>query len=302
MNKKRGIILVLLTAIISGFSIFINKFGVQESNPYLFAFAKNTIVALFLFSLIILTTQFNKLKELKKKDWINLSLVGLLGGSIPFLLFFKGLQLTTSSSGSFMHKTIFIFVIFFSLFFLREKLNKYIFIPAILLLVGNFLILKLNSFTFSYGELLILIAAIFWAGEFVLSKHLLKRLESNIVGFGRMFFGSLFILIFLLSTNQPMEFNLEQAGWIFITSIFLFLYVLTWYNGLKHINVTTASCILLLGSPITTILSFVFLGSVISLTQVVGILLISLGIVLIVYLNPISKMNEHVIPNLGFRN
>jgi drug/metabolite transporter (DMT)-like permease len=284
--KKRGIVLVLLTAIISGFSIFLNKFGVSGINPYIFTFAKNVLVATFILSIVLLSTQLKQIKKLTKKDWLNLSFVGLLGGSIPFLLFFKGLQLTTGASGAFVHKTMFIFVAILALTFLKEKLNKTIFLAAILLLVGNFLLLKLDTFAFTTGEVFILLATLFWAAEFTLSKHLLKKMSSNVVAFGRMFFGSLFILIFLLSTSQLSlitTVTLNQFSWILITSVFLLFYVLTWYGGLKHIKVTTAASILLLGSPITTLLSMLFLGSTVTVLQLVGVLSISIGIFLVVY-------------------
>ncbi|MAG78248.1 hypothetical protein CL616_02680 [archaeon] len=284
--KKRGIVLVLLTAIISGFSIFLNKFGVSGINPYIFTFAKNILVATFILSIVLLTTQFKQIKKLTKKQWLNLSLIGLLGGSIPFLLFFKGLQLTSGASGAFIHKTMFIFVAILALTFLKEKLNKTIFIAAILLLFGNFLLLKLNTFSFTTGEILILTATLFWAAEFTLSKHLLKKVSANIVAFGRMFFGSLFILVFLASTSQIQliqSITLNQFSWILTTSVFLLFYVLTWYNGLKHVKVTTATSILLLGSPITTLLSIVFLGSTVTILQLVGLISISTGIFLIVY-------------------
>tara|TARA_Y100000310_G_scaffold265358_2_gene276375 strand:- start:8137 stop:9042 length:906 start_codon:yes stop_codon:yes gene_type:complete len=286
MDKKRGIILVLLTAIISGFSIFINKLGVTGINPYIFTFAKNTLVALFLFSIIILAYQYKKLKQLKLKQWFQLSLVGLLGGSIPFLLFFKGLTLTSGATGAFIHKIMFVFVAILAVTLLKEKLNKALFIAAILLLTGNLLLLKLTALTFTTGELLILIATIFWAAEFTLSKHLLKNIEPNIVAFGRMFFGSLFILAFLATTSKLSlitTITLNQFSWIIITAVFLLLYVFTWYNGLKQIKVTTATCILLLGSPITTILSSIFLQTTITFTQILGITLISAGVIITIY-------------------
>tara|TARA_Y100000310_G_C20548870_1_gene747005 strand:- start:171 stop:1067 length:897 start_codon:yes stop_codon:yes gene_type:complete len=283
---KKGVLLVLLTAIISGFSIFLNKFGVQGINPYIFTFAKNTLVAIFLLSIILFTTQYKKIVKLKPKQWLQLSFVGLLGGSIPFLLFFKGLQLTSGASSSFIHKTMFIFAAILALTFLKEKLNKIVILSAILLLIGNFFLLKLTAFTFTTGELLILIATIFWASEFTLSKHLLKTISANIVAFGRMFFGSIFILIYLTFTNQIQTITtttFSQFSWIVITSLFLLFYVLTWYNGLKQVKLTTATCILLLGSPITTLLSFIFLDAIITLEQVFGITLISLGVIFIIY-------------------
>ena len=284
--KKRGIVLVLLTAIISGFSIFINKFGVSGMNPYVFTFLKNSVVAVLLVSIIVLAFQFKHFKKLKRNDWFKLGLIGLLGGSIPFLLFFKGLQLTSGATGAFVHKTMFIFAAILALTFLKEKLNKTVIIAAVLLLIGNFLLLNLTSFSFGVGEGLILLATVFWAGEFTLSKHVLKELPSNVVAFGRMFFGSLFILAFLGITGEVSaigSISLAQFGWVLVTSIFLLFYVLTWYGGLKHVKVSTATSILLLGSPITTLLSIVFLDAVVSFTQVLGGSFISLGVFLIVY-------------------
>jgi len=284
--KKRGIVLVLLTAIISGFSIFINKFGVSGMNPYVFTFLKNSVVAVLLVSIIVLAFQFKHFKKLGKKDWLNLGLIGLLGGSIPFLLFFKGLQLTSGASGAFIHKTLFVFATILALTFLKEKLNKTVIIAAVLLLIGNFLLLNLTSFSFGIGEGLILLATVFWAGEFTLSKKVLEELPSNVVAFGRMFFGSLFILAFLGITGEVSaigSISLAQFGWVLVTSIFLLFYVLTWYGGLKHVKVSTATSILLLGSPITTLLSLVFLDAVVSFTQVLGVTFISLGVFLIVY-------------------
>ena len=83
---KKGAWLVLATAIISGFAIFLNAFGVKGINPYLFTGTKNLLVAVFLLSTILLFKQFKELRKLERKDWLNLGLIGLTGGSIPFLL------------------------------------------------------------------------------------------------------------------------------------------------------------------------------------------------------------------------
>ena len=111
--ERKGTILVLTTAVISGFSIFINKFGVKEFDPYLFTWLKNSFVALFLLGLIIGVREVEELKRLQRKDWLLLSAIGLVGGAIPFLLFFKGLSLTTGANASFVHKTMFVYVAFF---------------------------------------------------------------------------------------------------------------------------------------------------------------------------------------------
>lgn len=279
---KKGVAFALSTAIISGVSIFVNAFGVKGINPYLFTFLKNIIVAVFLFSLILLFKNLNSLKRLKFKDYRILILIGLIGGSIPFLLFFKGLQLTTAGESSFIHKTMFVFVSILAVIFLREKLSKKIIIPTLILLVGNFLLLSLNNFSLSFGNVLIFIATLFWSVEIIIAKKALKKLNSDIVAFGRMFFGSLFILLFLGFTNQISlikTINYSNIGWIIITSLFLLGYVFTWYKALKFTKASIATSILLIGSVITTLLDLIFLQKVVNIYQLTGIILLVLGVI-----------------------
>lgn len=300
LNKKTGLMFIFFTAIISGFSIFINKFGVSDINSNIFTFSKNIIVAIFLFAIILFLNEFKSLTKLKTKDWLKLAIIGFVGGSIPFLLFFRGLQLTSGATSAFIHKTMFIYVIILAMIFLKEKLNKKVLIPAALLLIGNFLILNinpLNLFNLNYGSLLIFIATLFWATENIISKHVLKELTSVQVAFGRMFFGSLFILIFLFFTNELKlisTLNLPQLSWILISSIFLFLYVFTWYSGLKYVKVSTATSILLLGSPITTLLSYIFIGITLTLNEALGILFLIIGIVSFVLLAETVKKTQPI--------
>jgi len=297
MKGKKGLWLVLGTAIISGVSVFINKFGVSSIDSSLFTGAKNIIVALFLFSLILLAKDFKKLKELTRQDYTKLLLIGLVGGSIPFLLFFKGLQLTTAAQGSFIQKTMFVWAGVLALAFLKEKLDKGVVIGAVLLLAGNFLLLKLNNFVFSTGDLLILAATLLWSAETIISKQALKRIDSKIVAWGRMFFGSLIILAFLAVTNKLSligTITSAQFIWILVTSAFLLGYVLTWYSGLKEIKVTVATSILLIGSVITTTLDLVW-GVRITAPQIIGSMLLVVGVAFILGLTTILKKFQSIL-------
>jgi len=286
MSYKRGILLVFITAVISGFSIFINKFAVSGIDPFVFTFSKNIFVALPLFSLIIAFKEIKALKMLKRNQWFNLAVVGLIGGSIPFLLFFKGLSIISSANASFIHKTMFVFVAVLAMLFIKEKLNKGFFLAAVLLLVGNFLLLKFVWAGIGLGDILILFATIFWAGENVLSKHLLADITPRVLAFARMFFGSLFILVFLLFTggiSSMATMRLNHWLWVLVTSILLFGYVITWYTGLKEIEVSLATSILLLGSVITTLLNIVFFNSIVSMAQAIGMATLAFGAFLVVF-------------------
>lgn len=295
MNQK-GLMLVLGTAIISGFSIFLNKYSVSVINPYIFTWLKNILVAIFLSTIILGTKNWPVLKNLTKKQWGLLLIIGLVGGSIPFLLFFKGLSLTNSAQGAFIHKTMFIYVAVLASIFLKENIDKKFLIGGLLLIFGNLLLLKNFSFSLNQGAALIFLATIFWAVENIISKYALKNLPGAIVGWGRMFFGSLFILIFLMSAGQLSLINqltLKQFIWIIVTSIILLGYVITWYTGLKHIPVSQAAVILILGSPITTLLNLISGGSVSPKEIMAGVLIIS-GIIFVLGLSRILELTKKI--------
>jgi len=153
-------------------------------------------------------------------------------------------------------------------------------------------LLKMNNFSLTSGDWLILAATLLWSIETIISKKALENINSKIVAWGRMFFGSLIILVFLAATNKIfliMTLTSSQLGWIIITSIFLFGYVLTWYSGLKHIKATVATSILLLGSVITTALDLAFSKLTINTAQSLGMVLLILGVASIIGFTTILK-------------
>jgi drug/metabolite transporter (DMT)-like permease len=293
-----ALVYVFLTAIISGFSIFINKFGVAGINSSVFTFSKNVVVALMLLSLIALAGELGKFRALSKKHWGKLLAIGFFGGSIPFLLFFAGLQLTTAANATFIHKLMFIFVVILATVLLKERLSKKIFIASVLLIAGNFLLFNFNL-TFGIGEYMILLATLFWAVETVISKHALNELSPRTVAFGRMFFGSLFILGYLGLTGETAlitTLTLEQLAWVFLTASFLFLYVFTWYTGLKSVKASLATSILLLGTVITSVLNFTFSGQNMTWETAVGIFLILMGVMMLIGASECLSSMKSIVP------
>jgi len=294
---KKGLIFAFFTALVSGFSIFVNKFGLKESDPFVFTGMKNIAVVVFLISAIILLGEIGELRRLSAKQWGKLTLIGLFGGSIPFLLFFKGLSMTSAATGSFIHKTMFVFVTMGAVIFLKERAEKPFIIGAVLLLAGNALLLKLSSFSLNTGDLLILIATLLWSVENIISKHALKEISSRVVAFGRMAIGFLFILLFWAFTGRietALSLTMPQLSWILLTSAFLFLYVISWYYALQKLKASVATSILLLGSPITTLLSMAFLGADVTIGQAFGMLMIVAGIVMAVWFTQISNLFRYI--------
>jgi len=167
---------------------------------------------------------------------------------------------------------------------------------TILLLIGTYFMVR-PDIKLSDGIILVLISVIFWSVEYLLSKKLLskasKDISGNIVAWGRMFFGSFFILLFLFATGKSSmiwSMNLGQYYWIIISSVLLLLYVITFYNGLKGTTLIKATAILTLGGPVTVILSWMMNGYVVTLFDALGIILTLLGVLLIAYYGSLVRL------------
>lgn len=272
----------LATAVISGFSIFANKFGVAGINPGAYALARGALVAMLLAAVMLAFGSWRQLKQLSRKQWLLLATVGLVGGCIPFLLFFQGLQLTQAAQASFIHKTMFAFVAAISIIALKEKPSVKTLAAAGLLLAGNFIFLQLSTPTWDYGSLLILTATVLWAGENVLSKRLLAEIKPDVLAFGRMAFGAAFTATWLATTgeiNLASNITALQWQWIAATSLLLLLYVTTWYRALSRLNATLATSVLLLGAPITAALNYAYAGAAVTPLQTAGAAMLAVGII-----------------------
>ncbi|MFH0852743.1 MAG: DMT family transporter [bacterium] len=282
MNKK-GLLLVFFTAVISGFSIFINKYGISGTDPYIFTFLKNVMVAVVLSGFVLLAKEWRQLAKLTKKQWLILVTIGFVGGGLAFLLFFKGLSITSAAQGSFVHKTMFVYTMVLAAIFLREKIRKEMIIGGLLILAGNLLALKTLNLSFNRGDFYVFLATLLWAAESIISKYVLRDLSAKIVAWGRMFFGAVLILIFLAANGQLAmigHISFEQTLWIEITSLILFGYVITWYSGLKYVSVSAAASVLILGSPITIFLAFAATGKI-SFGEIISSGLIMSGLAMI---------------------
>ena len=66
----------------------------------------------------------------------------------------------------------------------------------------------------------------------------------------------------------------QQLLYIGISGVLLFGYVLTWYWGLKYINLSKAATILLLAPVISLMLGYAWLGESVYFLQIVGSVLI----------------------------
>jgi drug/metabolite transporter (DMT)-like permease len=288
MDKKIkiGITLALSTAVISGVVNFLSKVSVTVlKDATLFTFLKNSIVAILLIGIILAFRKWQEIKALNKKSWINLLLIGAIGGSLPFILYFQGLTHTSALTAGFIHKTLFIWVAILAVGFLKEKIGRLQIGALILFLGGNLLLGGFQNFHFGKGELMILAATFLWAIENIIAKKTLKDVSSLTVASARMVFGSVILLTVVgFSGKLTLISNLSPVQWLWtlIPSMLLLGYVLTWYSALKILPATVVASLLVPATFITTVLSTIFLKKPLtSLNNLSGVLVVSAIVILI---------------------
>lgn len=275
---KNGYFLALLTAIISGISVFSNGVAVKLTDPIEYTLLKNVGALIFLFVLIASIGLFNQIRSLKRSQLFSLVLIGLIGGSIPFMLFFSGLKMGGASVSSFIYRSLFIFCGISAYFILKERPSKNEFLCGFLILVANALLIDYSQ-GFSIPQIMVLLATILWAIEYALSKKLTSSISPFIVALGRMFFGSLFIVAYLFATDPtPLSFNLSPQILISLvaTSFTLFMFLGFWYTSLSKIKLTTASIIFTLGGSITALLDGLFVHKKFASLEIFSLVCITL--------------------------
>lgn len=295
-----GLLLVLLTVLISGASNFVNFYAVQGTNSDAFIAVRNAAVALMLVPLVLLVGRTAR-DKLTRTDWAKLGTIGLVGGAIPFLLFFRGLQMAGASgaaTATFGYRTLFLMAAVLGVVVLRERLSPRMALAAVLLLAGNVLLLSLTAPVWTDGTAYVLAATALWAGEYTLSKHTLRNVPSGTVALARMGFGGAFLLGYVAVTGQlgsVAALSVSQWQWVALSAVLLLGFVATWYAGLKTVDLSVATAVLLLAFPITWALGFLAAKSTFGLPEAAGVVAIVLGVVVAMGLGSLRETWSTVI-------
>jgi drug/metabolite transporter (DMT)-like permease len=287
--SKKGIYLALVTALVSGVSIFINKFAVGTfSPPLVFTAVKNTGVALLIISLLFFTRKYKLLGNLNKKEALYLLLIGIVGGAIPFYLFFTGLSMIPAINAALIHKTLVFWVAILAVPLLKERLTKLQGLAILILFGSNLFIGGFKGLQFSIGELLVLGATLLWAVENIIAKKVLKTVDPDIVTGARMGIGAVLLLgaSFILAPQgltASSALSSVQIFWLGLTMLSLLAYVMSWYRALKFAPAITVATILVGSTLITNILSAIFITGSWTLTSTLQSLVIVSGLTMFIY-------------------
>lgn len=283
---RRGVLLALGTAAISGLSVYVNAYGVKlVADATVYTTAKNGIAALLLAGLALMLGAHRELPTLGARQRGGLLAVALIGGSIPFVLFFSGLALATAPTAAFIHKTLFVWVALLAVPLLGERLGLVPIGALAVLLLGQILMTPPTGFGWGVGETMIAGATLLWSVEVIVAKRLLAGISAPLLAASRMGVGVVILLGYLAFSGRLgglAAIPAEALVWVLATGLLLAGYVATWYGALRLAPATTVTSILVAGAVGTGVLSALTSGSVPDPRVVIGYLVVIMAVAIIV--------------------
>ncbi len=260
-----GYTFAALAAAISGVSVYVNSLGVRSfSDPILYTALKDAFVGLvLLIPLAFLPGWRAEYQRLDRKTWAWMIALALTGGSIPFALFFSGLQLTTAATGALINHFQFVLVALFAVAFLRERIRPAMWAGFAVLLFGTLLGTDLHTLDWNIGAWLVAASTVLFAIDFVIAKHLLRGLATLTVMTARMTIGTAMLFVYVIASGRlaPVtQLNTEQWTFVVVTGLILLLFTATTFTAIRHASVSSVLAIGTAAPIITTLIQVVATG------------------------------------------
>jgi drug/metabolite transporter (DMT)-like permease len=283
-------------AMISGVAVFSNGYGVGVvPDATVYTTAKNLVAAAILAVVAAVALRARRGAGTPRSDrsaapglpgrparWGALAAIAVIGGSVPFVLFFEGLARASSGQAQFVHKTLIVWVALLAVPLLRERIGP-LHLAAIGVLVAGQAMLGggLTGFRLGGGELLVLAATGLWAVEVVVAKRVLRDVPAATVAVARMGAGVVLLVAWVAVTGRwalLAGLSAEGWGWAVLTGALLAGYVATWYRALALAPAVDVTAVLVLAVLVTGLLNAAVKGVPVTATTGAGLVLVGCGV------------------------
>lgn len=280
--KSRYYIEGLIAVFLFGITpIFIKE---VSANAVTIGIIRLTIAASFLFFL----ARAKNLRNLSKKDWRGLLLIGLVFGA-HWVTYFTSVKLSTPSMAILSVSSFGIHMIILNWLIKKQAPQAVDLIAVGLALVGILLIVPEFSLEndLTAGILVGLVSAFFFA-----LLPFLQQKNQHIPSLTRAFGQYLFAMIVFAALVSESNWNLTEQDWWYLAILGVLCTVgahTLWLRASTVLPPTNISLIFYLGTPIAMISSYFFLNEEMNTAKIIGALLIISANVLKIVMQRRSK-------------
>lgn len=287
MNRTILYLIVVITStFLQGSSFVATKVLLNTMPPLWLAGLRFFIAAISL--LPILAYKFHPTNPTEHKlitdstTFYKIFLIGLFQTAGVMYLLNTGLKSTPPSTAAIIMASNPILVTILAKFFLKESISSKAIFGLIISFIGVIICIGLtNSGSANSGILLIILASICWAIATIINKKFHLSLNTWIVTFWQMLFGSIILMVVAYLEHEKFTLPISLSQWLAL--IWLSIPASTiamglWFKALLMEGAGKTSGFLFLCPLFSAILSYFVLDTYLSMQEFIGGTLIFLGI------------------------
>ena len=270
---KANLLLVLVT-VAWGSSYLFTKNAVEELSPFTLI-AYRFLIAFFVMALVL----WKQIRKTNLQVILASSLQGLLMG-IVCILFAYVMSIMDASVAAFVMSTTVIIVPILMVIITWTLPTRQVALGGVVTLIGLALFSLKGEFTLSAGMLICLLTAFLYAVHIICNNYFSQRMDSLQLGVYQLFFTGFFSLIGALFV-EPLRMPSSAVGWgsLVMLALFCSAFAIIGQSIAQQYTTAVSTGFIFALEPIfAAVLAFVFLSERMSGQEIVGALLIFVGV------------------------
>lgn len=288
-----GYIAIILAATLEAFRQVLSKLFLVPNNVSFSEISPLTIAFIIFIVNGLFFTPFARknisIKSIQKKDLFFVMLVGI-AESAALITYFFGLHYSTAINASVLNNGEILFSAILAIVIFREKLQKIEQVPFSMMIIGMIVIpvgydFYTNGIQVSklvIGDILLLIAGLFWALDINMSNYVSNRLGSQRITQLASFAAGLFALCLMFVFQIPLTVEPTQIPTIAIIGIVsIGMSTALFITALKLIGAVRTILLYSINSGFGIVFAYVILNEQVNIANIVSVSIAFVGLYLL---------------------
>lgn len=277
-NKIKAYLGLTFVTLIWGASFVSIKICMTVFGPAYLAFFRYLLTSILIFITLKISSKFEKVQN---NDYFRLFISGILGVTIYFWCENSAVLRISSNEASILIGTIPLFSLIFNRIIYKSKITKRNLFSIIFSIVGIYLIIGGAAFSLNIiGYVLMFMAAVSWSTYQFVTKPLFGKYSDMTITMYQSFFGFLgFLPILRYDYIEISKIDINiMIHFLFLTLFCSAIATYIYLFSQKTLGINITSVFLNLIPVFTFVFSFLFLGEVLSIMQLIGAIIVIVSV------------------------
>jgi drug/metabolite transporter (DMT)-like permease len=289
-DYRWGILLTIIGSIFFSTKAIFVKLGLKTGSDSVTLLGLRMLSAFPFYMIFLLyAIRKNKLRALSSKDWLKVIMLGILGYYLASLLDFIGLSYINASLERLILFTYPTMVLILGRIFYHRAIHPIQLVAVIicylglgLAFIGDMHIAYTSGLFIGLG--FVLMSALTYAYYLVSSDSLIAHIGSSLFTALSLLVSSMAVFVHVVIAHPFSLKNIEKETWYYGLALGIIATVIPTFSiaaGIKKIGSANASLIASIGPVSTTILAGIFLDEKLTVSHIIGTVLVLVGVMLI---------------------